>query len=125
MTTFATLEDAWGVPTFGSSYGADGTIPVRRHAAGHVAAAPRRHMLAAPDNELRQGLRRSVLQVRERHGVAGVARLLGPDLVAELCASEGGGGGWWNLETVLNDPEMLLHLLVAAFAVLIIVDLLK
>ena len=136
MTTFATLEDAWGVSAFGKaplSYGAGSrdTIPVRRHPAQPVAAAksPRITMLAAPDRELKQGLRRSVLEVRERHGIAGVARLLGPDLVWELCASAdgggGGGGGWWDLETLLTDPEMLLRLLVAAFAVLVIADLLK
>lgn len=126
MTTFATLEDAWGVTTFGAqqSYGSSSIIPVRRRPVRPAEAAGPR-MLRAPDHELKQALRRSVLEARERHGIAGVARLLGPDLVQELCSAAGGGGAWWDLQAALDDPETLLKLLVAAFAVLVVVDLLK
>jgi hypothetical protein len=125
--TFATLEDAWGVPTFRAapSYGGGGgsVVPIRRHPAHQVEAHSPRTRPADP--ELKQALRRSILQVRDRDGVRGVASLLGRDLVDELCSASGGGGGWWDIQGVLEDPETLLRLLVGALAVLVIADLLK
>lgn len=156
--SFATLEEAWGVPTLGGGGGGFATggfgaavppqkaqlsrirrrRPLRRrvgqgsNARGRPefsvsasAQPPPELMPSRQDDDVQvMNTRRFLAQTYSRFGALGVARLLPPPALQELCLARrgGGGGGWDDVRKFFSSPEKVLFLLLCAFALLVVWD---
>lgn len=126
---FATLQEAWGVTAFQSESSLK-TSPVReprppvraydggRPAGGLADSSDRLPAGRSP----RETLQRYMDGVYARSGARGVARVLGPRMVAELCSL---GRGRHSALDWLADEENVLIVLVAAFIMLLLADALR
>lgn len=115
---FATLEEAWGVRAFANENAAK-PAPKRPAVVSSQMVVPRRPAPAQPVPVARQasvGIREAVRQaldtVLRSQGRDGVAQLLGDDLMRRVC---GPMGGPITFETVVT-------LLIAAFAIFVLLD---
>lgn len=131
---FATLQEAWGVPTFQAE-------PVLRAGPArqpHVPVGPAIDSAAVvaavrPPQRMPAGkspkdtLHRYMEDVYARRGARGVATLLGRQLVSELCALRGGksSGAAAALDKLLGDTDTLLFALIAAFVFLVVIDAMR
>jgi hypothetical protein len=129
--TFATLQDAWGTPTFQ----AEAPLPFGRPPGRqpHTRVQGLQTVVAAQAKAPRRAhgrhdLRRRVRALVAREGVRGLRRALGPDIVRELCRDIGGFARRRlapGLARLLDDPEHLLAVLVGAFLLVLLADAMR
>ena len=126
---FATLQEAWGVPTFQAEQVLRaGPPPVRQAHVPVRAALDSATAVAAvhPPQRVPAGkspkdtLHRYMEDVYARRGARGVATVLGRRLVGELCALRSGKSA--ALDMLLGDTDTLLFVLIAAFVFLVVID---
>ena len=127
--SFATLEEAWGVPALGP---VDRPTPSaeRPNAAAPRAQRPVRRALDAKaplrldDDVDVQHARRLLASAYASYGIAGVARLLPPEAADSLSLyHRRRKGGWWRrVRRALTRPETLLFLLLCVFVMFVLWD---
>lgn len=127
--SFATLEEAWGVPGFSNPARpvADASRDAHRdasrdaHRHGDFAPAPQLLPRAEADDAAAEEARRVLARAYARHGVAGVLRLLPSDAAARLGPGRG-DGLWADVADFVSCPEKVLFVLLCAFALLVVWD---
>jgi hypothetical protein len=134
MGGFATLQEAWGVPTFQAEPVSKAAGPARQPHVPVSAALDSAAVAAAvhPPQRVPAGkspkdtLHRYMEDVYARRGARGVATVLGRQLVDELCALRGRkSGGAQVLDMLLGDTDTLLFVLIAAFVFLVVIDAMR
>jgi hypothetical protein len=124
--SFATLQEAWGVTTFVPETRLSPALmtnrkPIEtRRGYKETEDDAHGHMRLPPGKSPRDTVRRYLDAVYQERGARGVARVLGRDLVRQICSVDRPSVMSW-----LSNEENLLIVLVVAFVLLLITDLLK
>jgi len=139
--SFATLEEAWGLPALEQRHpraeparGAEKTpfskqarpSPLPDAHRGDFAPAPQLMPRSEHDDAAVLEARRILAQTYARFGAAGVLRLLPREAVADLRRGGAAGGGgarfWDGVVEFVSCPEKMLFVLLCAFALLVVWD---
>lgn len=120
MATFATLQEAWGVTAFQPDTALSPAMVRRVPAEEHRGAGEDVNMRLPAGENPRAVVKTYLAQIYARSGARGVARVLGRSIVADVCKLQG-----CSLTDWFMDEENILVVLVVAFVLLLLADLLR
>lgn len=128
--SFATLEEAWGVPALVPA-AQERAPPARTNEPRHQRPVQRAPLspkapLRIDDDADVHNAQRMLANAYARFGIAGIARLLPPEAAQSLSLYQGRrrrGGGWWRrVCRAMARPETMLFLLLCVFVAFVLWD---